>query len=60
MNKKFVVFIDWYGTLNTDLFWVDLLDRPEMKTAQQRLLGAEKISLTIGCAANILRKKLIA
>lgn len=41
MTKKFVVFIDWYGTLNTNLFWENLLNRPEMKAAQQRLIGVD-------------------
>ncbi|KKT71677.1 MAG: hypothetical protein UX09_C0017G0010 [Candidatus Uhrbacteria bacterium GW2011_GWE2_45_35] len=42
MNKNFVIFIDWYGTLNTNLFWEDLLSKPEMKAAQQRLIGSER------------------
>ena len=41
MNKKFVIFIDWYGTLNSDLFWSGLLPRPEMKVAKQKLIGPD-------------------
>lgn len=41
MNKRYLVFIDWYGTLNTNLFWQEILAIPEMAVAQQRLIGAD-------------------
>ncbi|MFA6132016.1 MAG: hypothetical protein WC702_03055 [Patescibacteria group bacterium] len=39
MDKKFVIFVDWSGTLCCDKFWRRLRDQDEMKVAHEKIFG---------------------